>query len=69
MMKSARGDLNGFLDEGSHIKGELHFEDTFKISGKVTRRKVVTGPAPRLAAAASSRLSTDCRAEPTVDST
>lgn len=36
MLKSSRGDLNGFLDEGSHIKGELHFEDTFKVSGKVS---------------------------------
>ena len=36
MLKSARGDFNGFLDEGSHIKGELHFEDTFKLSGKTT---------------------------------
>ena len=36
MLKSARGDFNGFLDEGSHIKGELHFEDTFKLSGKIT---------------------------------
>lgn len=36
MFKSAQGDLNGFLDEGSHLKGELHFEDTFKVSGKVT---------------------------------
>ncbi len=36
MLKSARGDFNGFLDEGSHIKGELHFEDTFKLSGRIT---------------------------------
>ncbi|MEM6792466.1 MAG: polymer-forming cytoskeletal protein [Acidobacteriota bacterium] len=32
----SRGDLNGFLDAGSHIKGELHFEDTFRIEGKLT---------------------------------
>jgi cytoskeletal protein CcmA (bactofilin family) len=26
--------LNGFLDKGSHLKGELHFEETFRIDGK-----------------------------------
>jgi cytoskeletal protein CcmA (bactofilin family) len=31
-----KGELNGFLDAGSHIQGELHFEDTFRIDGKVT---------------------------------
>ena len=36
MLKSSRGGPNGILDEGSHIKGELHFEDSFKVSGKVT---------------------------------
>ena len=29
-------DLNGFLDAGSHIKGDLHFENTFRIDGKFT---------------------------------
>jgi cytoskeletal protein CcmA (bactofilin family) len=32
-----RGDgatLNGFLDKGSHLKGELSFEETFRIDGK-----------------------------------
>lgn len=43
MLKSARGDLNGFLDEGSHIMGELHFEDTFKVSGKITGSVVSKG--------------------------
>lgn len=33
---SSQGELNGFLDAGSHIKGTLHFEDTFRIDGKVT---------------------------------
>ena len=33
---SQGGDLNGFLDAGSHIQGELHFEDTFRIEGRVT---------------------------------
>jgi len=26
--------LNGFLDRGSHLKGELTFEETFRIDGK-----------------------------------
>ena len=26
--------LNGFLDQGSHFKGELTFEETFRIDGK-----------------------------------
>jgi cytoskeletal protein CcmA (bactofilin family) len=33
----ARGEgatLNGFLDKGSHLKGELFFEETFRIDGK-----------------------------------
>ena len=33
-----RGDLNGFLDAGSHIEGDLHFEDTFRIDGRLTGR-------------------------------
>lgn len=36
MKKSgARGDLNGFLDAGSYIEGTLHFEDTFRLDGKL----------------------------------
>ncbi len=31
-------DLNGFLDAGSHVKGELHFENTFRVDGKLTGR-------------------------------
>ena len=31
-----QGDLNGFLDAGSHMTGELHFEDTFRIDGRFT---------------------------------
>ena len=30
------GDLNGFLDAGSHMHGELRFEDTFRVDGKLT---------------------------------
>lgn len=31
----ARGDLNGFLDAGSKMDGELHFEDTFRVDGRL----------------------------------
>ncbi len=37
------GDLNGFLDAGSHIQGELRFEDTFRIDGRVTGKIVSEG--------------------------
>ncbi len=40
---TTRGDLNGFLDAGSHINGELHFEDTFRIDGKVTGKVISEG--------------------------
>ncbi len=37
MFKGDRsGELNGFLDAGSHIQGELVFEDTFRVDGKLT---------------------------------
>lgn len=32
----SRGTIDGFIDQGTHIQGELHFEDTFRIDGKVT---------------------------------
>ena len=34
--KSASGDLSGFLDYGSHFEGELRFEQSFRVDGKVT---------------------------------
>ena len=37
----ARGEgatLNGFLDKGSHLKGELVFEETFRIDGRFEGR-------------------------------
>jgi cytoskeletal protein CcmA (bactofilin family) len=34
--KNGKGQLNGFLDGGSHLRGELHFEDTFRIDGRLT---------------------------------
>jgi len=40
---SARGDLNGFLDAGSNIVGELHFEDTFRVDGKLKGKVVSEG--------------------------
>ncbi len=45
MFKSTpnQGDLNGFLDSGSHMNGELHFEDTFRIDGKLTGTVVSDG--------------------------
>lgn len=30
--------LNGFLDKGSHLKGELAFEETFRIDGRFEGR-------------------------------
>ena len=39
----SRGDLNGFLDAGSHMQGELHFEDTFRIDGQLTGGVVSNG--------------------------
>lgn len=33
-IKSEGGSLNGFLDRGSHLHGDLAFEETFRIDGK-----------------------------------
>lgn len=33
---ASQGDLNGFVDRGSHLQGELHFENSFRVDGKVT---------------------------------
>ncbi len=38
-----QGELNGFLDTGSHIRGELLFEDTFRIDGRLTGTVVSRG--------------------------
>ena len=43
MKLKARGDLNGFLDAGSHIRGDLHFDDTFRIDGRLTGKAVSKG--------------------------
>ena len=37
------GDLNGFLDAGSDLRGELLFEDTFRIDGRFTGTIVSNG--------------------------
>ena len=42
-MDGTRGDLNGFLDAASQINGELRFEDTFRIDGKLTGKVVSEG--------------------------
>lgn len=42
-LKNAGGDLNGFLDAGSHMHGELRFEDTFRIDGRLTGKVVSEG--------------------------
>ncbi len=39
----SQGDLNGFLDAGSHMNGELVFEDTFRIDGRFTGTVVSDG--------------------------
>ena len=39
----ARGDLNGFLDAGSFIEGALHFEDTFRLDGRLKGHIVSRG--------------------------
>ena len=31
-----QSDLNGFLDKGSHVEGNLRFQTTFRIDGKFT---------------------------------
>ncbi len=31
-----QSDLNGFLDSGSHLQGELRFDASFRIDGKLT---------------------------------
>jgi cytoskeletal protein CcmA (bactofilin family) len=34
--KNGKSQLNGFLDGGSHLRGDLHFDDTFRIDGRLT---------------------------------
>ena len=37
------GELNGFLDAGSSIRGDLHFEDNFRVDGRIIGRIVSKG--------------------------
>jgi len=37
------GELNGFLDAGSSIRGDLHFEDNFRVDGRLVGRIVSKG--------------------------
>ena len=32
----ARGELDGFLDAGSHLQGELRFESAFRVDGRIS---------------------------------
>jgi cytoskeletal protein CcmA (bactofilin family) len=34
--EARQSDLNGFLDSGSHMKGELRFDTSFRVDGKFT---------------------------------
>ncbi len=38
-----KSQLNGFLDAGSHLHGELHFDDTFRIEGRLTGKVQSSG--------------------------
>jgi cytoskeletal protein CcmA (bactofilin family) len=42
-MGRLRGELNGFLDAGSRIDGELHFDDTFRVEGRLSGKVVSKG--------------------------
>ncbi len=41
--KSSPGDLSGFLDVGSHFDGELKFEQSFRVDGKVVGKVISDG--------------------------
>lgn len=41
--KSSPGDLSGFLDVGSHFDGELRFEQSFRVDGKVVGKVISEG--------------------------
>lgn len=45
MMKSTarQGDLNGFLDRGSHLHGELQFDTHFRVHGKLSGEVTTEG--------------------------
>ena len=39
----SQGDLNGFVDDGSHIEGTLRFDDTFRVDGRLTGKVISAG--------------------------
>jgi cytoskeletal protein CcmA (bactofilin family) len=41
--KSTPGDLSGFLDVGSYFEGELRFEQSFRVDGKVVGKVISEG--------------------------
>lgn len=43
MKLKGKGQLNGFLDAGSHLHGELRFDDTFRIDGRLTGKVASSG--------------------------
>lgn len=40
---SKASDLNGFLDSGSHVEGELRFDASFRVDGKLTGTVISEG--------------------------
>lgn len=38
-----QSDLNGFLDNGSHVSGELRFQTSFRVDGKFTGTVISEG--------------------------
>ena len=42
-MSRRRGQLDGFLDAGSELKGDLHFRDTFRVEGRISGRVISEG--------------------------
>jgi cytoskeletal protein CcmA (bactofilin family) len=41
--EAKQSDLNGFLDSGSHMKGELRFDTSFRVDGKFTGNVISEG--------------------------
>lgn len=41
--RGSAGELNGILDAGSHLNGELHFEQTFRVDGRITGKVISNG--------------------------
>lgn len=39
----SRSELNGFLDAGSHVHGELRFESSFRVEGRFTGKVTSSG--------------------------